>query len=538
MEPVRPAVTGTYGTGRATPVAIGPELALLHEITQTINLGRSVEEVFDLLDARLRGRIPYDRAAIALLDPTGELLQVISVRPAGRSSLPSGYTGRLAGSGLEDLILGGRPRVIDDFERAAATGVRGDSTRLILRDGFRSGLLLPLLIEGKPIGMMFLLSRSRAAYRAEHVEFLCAIAGHMAIAIEKSRLLEALQAKTRYLENIVQSSADAIVMVAADGRITGWNEGARRSFGWEPEEALGRTWRELVGTDLPSGAGASAVQERLARDGFVVDLESACVAKDGRRLVVHLTCTRMTDASGSPAGATFILRDVSHTKRLEEDLVRSQSLASLGELAAMVAHEIKNPLAGISGAVQVLGDAIPKQDPRRAVVGEILGQIDRLDHIVRDLLAFARPTVPARQRIDLVEGLWGAWSRVGREQHRAAVRFVLDVPGPTTLEADPEQLQEVWVHLFQNAVEAMPTGGELRVRVIDGAVVRIEVRDSGAGIETAQLDKVFQPFHTTKTRGTGLGLPISRKIVQGHGGAIRIESTPGAGTVVLVELPR
>ncbi len=515
-----------------------PELVLLNEITQKINLGRSVEEVFDLLHERLRGRIPYDRAAIALLDESGELLQVTAVRPLGRRVVARGYTGRLSGSGLEDTFREGKPRVIEDFEKATAGEHRGHSTGIILKEGFRSGLLLPLLVEGKPIGMMFFLCRERDAYRAKHVEFLGAIAGHMAIAVEKSRLLQALRDKTCYLENILRSSDDAIVVLDSRDRITNWNEGAHRIFGWSAVEALGRTWAELIGVDLLGDSGCGNLKPRLARDGFIKDHECACVAKDGRRLVVNLTCTLLHDPAGRPAGTSHILRDVSHLKRLEGDLVRSQSLAALGEMAAMVAHEIKNPLAGISGAVQVLGDAIPLTDHRRSVVGEILEQIDRLDHIVRDLLAFARPTTLNRRPTDLVEGLWHAWSRIVQTNPGPGVRFVLDVQGPVMVEADPDLLHEVWLHLFHNSVEAMPVGGEIRVRVLDGAMVRIEICDTGAGIEERELEKLFRPFHTTKTRGTGLGLPISRKIVEGHAGTIQITSRPGHGTIVTVELPR
>ena len=172
------------------------------------------------------------------------------------------------------------------------------------------------------------------------------------------------------------------------------------------------------------------------------------------------------------------------------------------------------------------------------MVGEILGQIDRLDHIVRDLLAFARPTIPTRRSIDVVEGLWRAWSMVVHAGSPVGGRFVLDVAGPVPVEADPELLQQVWLHLFQNAVEAMPQGGELRVRTVPGPLVQVEICDSGVGISQDHLANVFKPFHTTKTRGTGLGLPISRKIVEEHGGSIRIGPGAAGGTTVVVELPR
>ncbi len=237
-------------------------------------------------------------------------------------------------------------------------------------------------------------------------------------------------------------------------------------------------------------------------------------------------------------GASCIVRDLTDLKAMQEELVRTHGLAVVGEMAATVAHEIKNPLAGISGAIQVLAEGMPKGDGRREVVGEILDQVHRLDRTVRDLLNFARPIAPVRQSLNLAESLNGAWSLLSPQSDAKGVRFSLDAAASMELRADPQLLRQVWINLFLNAIEAMPKGGEVVARVQPGETVRIEIQDSGNGIDPAAIEKIWRPFFTTKTRGTGLGLPLVKKIVDAHGGRIWCESEPSKKTSFFVEIPR
>jgi len=206
-------------------------------------------------------------------------------------------------------------------------------------------------------------------------------------------------------------------------------------------------------------------------------------------------------------------------------------------MAATVAHEIKNPLAGISGAIQVLAEGLPLNDNRREVVGEMLDQVRRLDRTVRDLWNFARPITPARQEMDLVESLSGAWRMLAPQSEAKAITFSLAPEAPVEIHADPQLLRQIWVNLFQNAIEAMPKGGEVRVRLVRERGVRVEIRDSGSGIDAATAERIWQPFFTTKTRGTGLGLPLVKKIVEAHRGRIWCESGAKKGTTFFVEIP-
>ncbi len=514
------------------------ELSLLNEITQKINLGTSLEEVLDLIFARLREFIPYSRIALALLSADRERLTVNALRSDEKVVLARGYSGPVRGSSLEPLLQDGTIRIIGDLAEYLARNPASESTRLIVKEGMRSSLTLPLLMQGQPVGVVFFSSRQAHVYQLEHELFLRSIVGHMAIAVERTRLMDALWERTRSLENVLQNSADSIVVLDSEERIVTWSEGARRIFGWEAPELTGRGYDMLVPAARQAREEYAELLRKVARDGYVKDWECVRVGRDGRRILVNLTTTLLRDERGKNLGRSAVMRDVTHIKRLQEDLVRSRSLAAVGELAATVAHEIKNPLAAISGAVQVLEDAIPVQDRRRPVVGEILEQIRRLDKTVRDLLTFSRPMTPDRRTIDLRETLMRAWTLLSQQAGAERVRFVFEGDGSMTVPADPDLLHQVWINVLQNAVEAMSAGGDLRVVAVADDGVRVSVSDTGCGIDADQVPRLFRPFFTTKTRGTGLGLAISRKILEAHGGTIRVDSVSGKGTTITMEIPR
>src|SRR5262245_36218067 len=221
----------------STPAGIA-EIQFIQEITRKINLGSSLEETFDLIYDRLNRFVPYNRIAVALTDETKERLYIIAAKSDGKVVLGRGYSGVIAGSSLEPLIREGRTRVINDLQDYLEKKPSSESTRLIVREGMKSSLTLPLLIDGKPVGVMFFSSRSAGAYRPEHEEFLQNIVGHMSIAVERSRLVDGLRDRTEFLENILQNSIEAIVVVDAQNRIKTWNEGAHRIFGYAAEEVI------------------------------------------------------------------------------------------------------------------------------------------------------------------------------------------------------------------------------------------------------------------------------------------------------------
>jgi PAS domain S-box-containing protein len=516
----------------------GSQVSLLEEITRKINLGSSLEETFDVIYDRLHAFVPYHRIAVALADATSERLFIIAAKSDGKVVLGKGYSGMIAGSSLEPLIREGRIRVINDLQDYLEKKPSSESTRLIVREGMKSSLTLPLLMEGKPVGVMFFSSRTAGVYLPEHEEFLRNIVGHMAIAVERSRLIDGLRERTEFLENILQNSLDAIVVVDAQNRIKTWNEGARRIFGYTADEVIGKGSDLLLLPEDRGTAEGTRIKHLVEQNGFLAAHECIRMTKDGRRMVVQVSSTLLKDKKGRPIGRSSIVRDVTDLKNLQQELVRTHSLAAVGELAATVAHEIKNPLAGISGAIQVLAEGMPKNDGRREIVGEILDQVKRLDSTVRDLLNFARPITPALQEVELADSISSVWKMLAPQSEAKSILFSLEDESKARVSGDPQLLRQVWVNLFQNAIESMPKGGEVHACITGGDAVRVEIRDSGSGIDPAGLDKIWRPFFTTKTRGTGLGLPIVKKIVEAHGGKIWCKSEPKKRTSFFVEIPR
>lgn len=226
-----------------------------------------------------------------------------------------------------------------------------------------------------------------------------------------------------------------------------------------------------------------------------------------------------------------------------QQLERADRLASIGEMAAGIAHEIKNPLAGISAAVTIIKDDMTPDDPRGAILGEVVEQVRRLDKTVNDLLYFGKPSLPELSRVDINMILKTILKFAS--QHRGGgnieKRFDLQSDLPPVY-ADDKQMQQVFLNIILNAYQAMTSGGVLGIvssLVVRNnvAYVRVDISDTGPGIPSQILEKIFTPFYTTKAQGTGLGLPICNKLVKLHKGEIRVTSDDTTGTTFTVELP-
>ncbi len=218
---------------------------------------------------------------------------------------------------------------------------------------------------------------------------------------------------------------------------------------------------------------------------------------------------------------------------------KSEHLAAVGELAASLAHEIKNPLAGISGAMQILGQEIDDDHPHKEIIEESLRQIDRLDAAVKDLLIYSRPKPPVLARVQLEQLLQRALVLLREEPAFRGVQVTCNTTnGETHLEIDEAQMQQVLTNLLINAAHACQNGGAIQCGVSPTkSSTRIIIEDNGIGMTRDVIARAFEPFYTTKAKGTGLGLAICKRIVELHGGTIKLDSKPGRGTRVTVELP-
>jgi two-component system, NtrC family, sensor kinase len=381
---------------------------------------------------------------------------------------------------------------------------------------------------------------------SEDMALLAAVAAQAATALENGRLYRQLTVKAdeldrmrEFSENILESLNDGLAVVDRDDRIVRWNRRLEELYGVRHEEAVGRQLSQILDEGffeiLRSGRRESPDGAALYR----VPLSSRHAP--ARRLLVNVATTPLRDMSGAIAGTIVVVEDISARVQLEEQLQISEKMASIGLLAAGVAHEVNTPLTGISSFVQMLMQGTEPDDPKAQVLEKIERQTFRAAKIVNGLLNLARPAQVDSGPVDInavindVLSLLEHQFKTGRIQ----VRKELLPASPVVLGIE-YKLQQVFLNLFLNARDAMPKGGWLTIVTrSSGDVATIEVADTGSGIPAEQLSRIYDPFFTTKDigKGTGLGLSITYGIVQEHGGSITCDSAIGQGTRFTLTLP-
>ena len=345
-----------------------------------------------------------------------------------------------------------------------------------------------------------------------------------------------LQDLNARLRSIINSAVDGIIVIDGRGRIESFNPGAERLFGYTQAEVVGHNVSMLMPAPYREEHDGYIGRYQTTGKAKIIGIgrEVRGQRKDGTTFPLHLSVGEMT--IGGERMFTGILHDLSDRVRVEEQLREQASLARLGEMAAVIAHEVKNPLAGVRGAIQVIGARLPSGSQDGTIVTDILARIDALDQLMKDLLLFARPPQPRRAPVDIVRLLSGTADLLTRDPSLGRVR--VEITGePATIGADAEMLRIIFHNILVNAAQAMHGDGIVRVVVqsIDGDC-RVSVTDDGPGIPAELHEQIFVPFFTTKSRGTGLGLPTARRLVEAHGGSIGIESAAN-GTTVTVSLP-
>ena len=336
-------------------------------------------------------------------------------------------------------------------------------------------------------------------------------------------------------------SRDAVLALDPEGRITFWNQGAEDLLGYRADEVLGRHFEFMIPHDLRELGEVERLLRETEKEGYLRDYETRRLTRDGQEIHVSLVRMRLCDEDGRILGAAAILSDITEQKRMGDELVRSRTLAAIGEFAARIAHEVKNPLTGISSALTIITDQLGSEHPQAELYEEIQDQIRRIDRIADDLLTFARQRPLSRQPTDLVQLLQKVLNLVEASGELGGIRVERPELTEYVVEADPSMLQDCFFNLLHNAAQSLKQkgGGTIAIAVEPGPTgVRVRIQDDGPGIPPEVLEKIFDPFFTTKVRGTGLGLPITRKHVEAHGGTLQVRSEPHSQTTFEVYLPR
>ena len=346
--------------------------------------------------------------------------------------------------------------------------------------------------------------------------------------------------------DLLDKSQDAIIVRDMDDRVVYWNKSAERLYGWRAEEVIGKKT-----TDIYFDDGLSEFEEAqkmlLEKGEFRGEFNH--VAKDGRSLIVDCRWTLVKDDEGRPIQKLIVNTDVTERNRMQAELQRAAQISLVGELAAGLAHEVKNPLAGIQGAVDILIRRRESNDPEREALEGIRHEVTRIDGTVRALLDRARPRAVSAQQTSLTELALRAVA-IARSQAIGAVargrRIHVEFQPPSkdiVLDADASQIEDAVLNLIINAIEAIEDHGRIIVSVRQqdseelGEEAVIAVEDTGRGISEEDLNRIFNPFFTTTKGGTGLGLPAVRRIARAHGGRVEVKSTLGEGSVFRIHLP-
>ena len=353
----------------------------------------------------------------------------------------------------------------------------------------------------------------------------------------REALQEQLRASEGRWRSVIESAVDGIVVIDARGRIEAFNPAAERLFGYRSEDLIGHNVNVL----MPS-------PDREQHDGYLARYLSEGHARiigigrdvtgrrsDGTTFPLHLAVGEMV--VGGERKFTGILRDLSARVALEKQLSDQAALAQLGEMAAVIAHEVKNPLAGIRGAVQVIGSRLPDASRDGEVIREVIARIDALNGLVQDLLMFARPPKPRPSPLDVSLLIAVTADLLTNDPLLRDVRVDIQGTVPPVL-GDAEMLKIVFLNLLLNGAQAMGGQGTLHVNITaSDQGCRIDFADAGPGIPLEVRDRMFTPFLTTKARGSGLGLVTSRRFIESHQGSLVVDCPVTGGTVATVTLP-
>lgn len=336
---------------------------------------------------------------------------------------------------------------------------------------------------------------------------------------------------------VIDSAVDGIIVIDAKGAIEAFNPAAQRLFGYTEEEVIGRNVSLLMPSPYHDEHDAYIARYLHTGQQHIIGIgrEVSGLKRDGTVFPLHLSVGEMR--VGDERHFTGIVHDLTERVHLEERLREQTALARLGEMAAVIAHEVKNPLTAVRGVIQVIGGRLPAGSKDAPVLREIVGRLDALNTLIEDLLLFARTPQPRVAAVNLPALLQLTADLLTKDPAFADVRVEVTGHAPA-VPGDPDLLKIVFQNLLINAAQAMHGHGIVRASVTEGnQYQRVRLTDNGPGMPDDVRKRMFQPFFTTKARGSGLGLSTAKRLVEVHGGTILVECPPGAGTTVTVQLP-
>jgi len=514
------------------------ELSALHEFSARISSAPSLEDALDSILAVVSEVVECDESYIYAIDQERGVLTPKAARLAG------GTPKQLPEEPIEgDAVMSWAIRerkalVVPDV----STDSRFDQAGLGERP-VRSLMSIPLMVQDEVVAVLSVHSYRPNLYSEDDVRVPSIIASQGA-AIYKE--LEALSALTNYTDNILSSIAAGVTTLDCDGVVLTWNKAAEAITRLPSHEVVGLPISEVINRlkiDAADKANTEAMIARVYRTGEVFHGYKQCFHPENKEaMYLNMSISPLINSAGEQLGLVIIFEDVTREMKMEEEFRKMGELAAVGQLAASIAHELRNPLSSIRGAAQLLREQYEDHPTIIEFLDIILEEVDALAKLTTEFLDFARPIQFELKTLDInnvVQKTLQLMSvPITQSRTRVIENLASDIP---TIEGDEKQIEQVLRNIILNALQAMPGGGDLEISTephngAAGGIV-LSVRDTGQGIAPDKIDRIFVPFFTTKTKGTGLGLSVVQKIVDNHGGRIEVTSEEGVGTTFRIILP-
>jgi two-component system NtrC family sensor kinase len=516
------------------------QVELISELAGIVNSSLSIGTIFRMVVTELRRLIAYDRASLLLYNETDDSLLIFALDTDRRTAMRKGVKAPIEGTSAGWVVRNNKPWISDDLEKT-----KFPLDRRLLQEGIRSTVSLPLFHD-RMLGVFNFDSTLPGQYTEKDLDLLLTVAKHIAIALENALLFEEISKEKKEWERTFDAITDMVWIEDGKQRVVRANQTLLTRTGFSKNGIPGKHCSELLDRI------GIASNRCLCRDTMTSRRPSFQELKNASGHIFHFWAYPLVDDEGRLYAIVHYLKDMTGQKRLEQQLILSDKLASLGTLVAGIAHEINNPLGIIAGYAEALLDR--SRDPALAAqpqFGDFPGylrtihsEIFRCKGILKSLLEFARPSGGTFRAIDIneliKEVLLLLKHRTARLQHTIGLSLNRGLP---KIYADAGSLRQLLMNLLLNAIYFTPEGGSIRIATgtDEGATdwIRMTVSDTGTGIPADIINKVFDPFFTTKPvgEGTGLGLTICHRIVEEHGGTIDVASEPGRGTTFTILLP-
>lgn len=535
------------------------ELMIINTITKSISNSLDIEHMLRTACDDLSQVITIDRANLTLFEVKantasigGHLILKQNTNYANILSLyriGNGFRLRridhqpTKSSAAEWIVYSRRPHIERDMALSHFS-----EDKILLKEGLRSAIRIPLTSEEKIIGTLELFSRKLGSYSPDDNKLLEQIADELAIAIRNAQLFgelkhshaEVLSTKD-FAESIIQNAASGIVTIDPEMRITTFNQTAEEILLWKQEEVRNLPIQKVLPLQhLEDELESQNFFEEVMQKGIALpQKETTVMRKDGVEIPIGISLAPLRGIGGAVA----LFSDLTTIKAIEEEQQKLKHLAQMGEMSARIAHEIKNSLAALQTGIQMVQATIFNEEDS-IQMDELLDEIKRMDRIVKDLLQFSREPKLNLGFISIRDMLISPIYIAQMKLENYEIKFVeeYDENLPAVL-IDESKMEQVFINLLLNGVQAMPNGGTLTLRVrkninfqMGVETVLIEISDTGVGISPEKIERIFDPFFSTKTEGTGLGLSLAKRFVEAHGGTITVRSELGKGTTFAVEL--